>query len=269
MGASQRRHHEHRELFGRAIVVGHSERESRELVDQTYPIIDPAGARLRVWPPRDPAASPDAMLSSVADTGADLVVKAVAHADEGTGAELDPLDARLIRQCRCPVLLADPSHGRPIRRVLAAVNPIVDDRVSQALSILSTAAAVASTAGAELHVLHAWIPYGETLLRPRVSPEELREYVDEEQATAAERIERTLAEVRLRLPAARVHLVKGHFQEVLPAVLERERIDLLVMGTRGRQGWTSRVLVRPYPEVVLQETCAPLLVVKAGTAPAP
>lgn len=271
MARSQRRDVEsHSELFGRALVVGHSERESRELVDQTSPIIDAEGARLRVWPPSDPGASPDTVLSSVADRGHDLVVKAVAHAGQGSGAEIDALDARLIRQCPCPVWLSDPTHATPVRRVLAAVNPVVDDRASQARNVLSTAAAVAETAGAELHVLHAWIPYGETLLRPRVSPEELREYVAEERATAAARVERSLAEVGLRLPASRVHLVQGHFQEVLPAVLEGERIGLVVMGTRGRGGWTAKALVRPYPEVVLRETCSPLLVVKSGTTcPAP
>ncbi|HVL69982.1 MAG TPA: universal stress protein [Vicinamibacterales bacterium] len=269
MALSQRRHYEPaRELFGKALAVGRSERETRALLEQASPLVDPAGARVRLWPPPPGTGSEstDAVLSSIRDREHDLVMKALARSPRRRGALIDPLDSLLIRQCPCPVWLADPTERRRIRRIVAAVNPVVNDRLDDAIAVASVAAAVAASSGAELHVLHAWIAYGETLLRPRVPPHELQEYVDGEREAAAERVDAVLAAARIRIPAARIHLVKGHFHRLLPGLIERNRIDLVVMGTRGRQGWTAGALLRPYAEVVLRDTCGPLLVVKSHTS---
>lgn len=266
MALTQRRHIvPERELFGRALVLGRSEQEARALVARAYPLVDPGCAQLRLWPP--PAgtradSSPDALMASIAEHAHDLVIKAVPPAPNGQGAALDSLDQRLIRQCSCPVWLADPRDRSPIRRVVAAINPIVEDRASQAGSVLALAAAIARTAGAELHILHAWIAYGETLLRPRVSEAELCDYVEGERRKAAARVEQSAAAARVRVPSARMHLPKGHFHKVLPGFVARERIDLVVLGTRGRQGWTAKALLRPYAEAILRGAHLPLLVVK-------
>lgn len=268
MGASQYRHayRTPRELFSHPLAVGASDRATRTLVDHAVPVVDPSAARVQIWPPQDRYAegSPNAFLASVDLLQPDVVLKALEHVPNTPGARLDPLDVRLIRQCPCPVWLADPAHVSRIRRVLAAVSPVVSERASQAVDILTTAAAVAATAGAELHVLHAWVAFGETLLRPRVPPAEHRAYILGERAAAAARVERTLAEARLRLDPSRVHILQGQFRDVLRDVVQASRIDLVVMGTRGRRGWFASALVRPYPEVVLREICAPLLVVKSS-----
>jgi universal stress protein E len=267
MGASQHRHaYRARELFSHPLAVGGSDRATRTLVEHASPIVDPSAARMQIWPPpeRYAEASPNAFLSSVDLLQPDVVLKALEHVPNADGARLDSLDVRLIRQCPCPVWLADPAHATRIRRVLAAISPVVADRASQAVDILSTAAAVAATAGAELHVLHAWIAFGETLLRPRVPPAEHRDYVLGEKAAAAARVERSLAEARLRLDPSRVHIIQGQFRDALRDLVGARKMDLVVMGTRGRRGWFASALVRPYPEVILREVCAPLLVVKSG-----
>src|SRR5690606_11734325 len=127
------------------LAVGGSDRATRTLVAHASPIVDPSTARLQIWPPRDRYAesSPNAFLSSVDLLQPNVVLKTLEHAPDAHGARLDSLDVRLIRQCPCPVWLADPAHASRIRRVLAAISPVVADRASQAVDILSTASAVA------------------------------------------------------------------------------------------------------------------------------
>jgi universal stress protein E len=255
-------------LFGNALVCGRSEQETRALIEHAYPLVEPGGITVQIWPPAGGEKSPDAQLSAILSAGHDLVLKAVASDEEGPGADLDPLDTRLIRQCPCPVWLADPETARPLRRILAAVDPVVEERVGQASRVLSLASAMADTTGAELHVLHAWVAYGESLLRPRTSPDELRGYVQAERDDAVARLEKTLATARLRVPRERMHLPKGDFQHVLPAVAATQRADLVVMGSRGRRGWLASALLRPYAELVLRRMRGSVLVVK-GPDPEP
>lgn len=250
-------------LFGHALVCGRSEHDTRALIEQAHPVIEPGGVSVQLWQPtRAREKSPDAALSAIVAGGHDLVMKTLTPDEDGPGAALDPLDTRLIRQCPCPVWLADATQARPLRRILAAVDPVVEERVGQAARILSMAGAVAAAAKAELHVLHAWVAYGESLLRPRTSPEELREYVESEREDAIARVEKTLAGTRQRVPRERVHLLKGDFLHVLPAVVAAERMDLVVMGSRGRRGWLASALLRPYAELVLKRVRGAVLVVK-------
>jgi universal stress protein E len=252
-------------LFGHALVCGRSEQETRPLIEQAYPLVQPGGVSVQLWQPGGEAEKPpDAVLSAILAAGHDLVMKALTPDEDGPGAALDPLDTRLIRQCPCPVWLSDPAQARPLRRVLAAIDPVVEERVAQAARILSLAGAVATAAGAELHVLHAWVAYGESLLRPRTSPEELGEYVEAEREDAVARVEKALAGTHHRVPRERVHLLKGDFQHVLPAVVSAERMDLAVMGSRGRRGWLASALLRPYAELVLRHMRGPVLVVKGS-----
>lgn len=194
----------------------------------------------------------------------DLVFKAVTG---GNGHRtLLPLDLALVRRSPCPVWFVDRAQPRVTRRILAAVDPEADDEGSRALArrVVSLGADLAATVGAELHILHAWIAFGEPLLRSRLSPSELEGYV----ADARERAERGARAVLgddhwLTFPRAHTHFRKGELEETLPQLAAGGNFDLVVMGTKGRKSWLDSV-IRPHAESILTRTSVSVLVTKVA-----
>ena len=78
----------------------------------------------------------------------------------------------LLRKCPCPVWLVKPKAPKTYQRILVAVD--VDDgylpkeletRHRLNVQILETAASLAISESAELHVVHAWEAVGESAMR--------------------------------------------------------------------------------------------------------
>jgi nucleotide-binding universal stress UspA family protein len=82
-----------------------------------------------------------------------------------------------------------------------------------------------------------------------------------EEAAQAE-LDRALESVKRRVPAARAMLRRGApWQEILRAI-EESRADLVVLGTRGRQGVT-RALLGSVAEKVVRMSPVPVLTLQA------
>jgi universal stress protein E len=193
----------------------------------------------------------------------DLVIKGVAreNADRRT---LDGADLALVRRCPCPVWFVECLEIRPPRRILAALDPAVDDdrRRHLAIRVATLAAELASATGAELHVLHAWVAFGDHLLRSRVADEELQAYIRAARECAMRASQETLSAAGVELSSDSVHFVKGDLDHVLPRLVAGRDIDLLVMGTKGRSGWLESV-IRPRAETALCRTRVSVLLTKA------
>lgn len=252
--------------YHRAIVLGRDEHDAERLAEFARGTVAHLAVPVTTAALRAPKGdSPDRVMSLITSQQADLVFRARASRTVGEGAALDRLDTTLIRRCPCPVWFADPATSAPPQRVLAAINPIFEDRVDQAAAILEHARRVCGATGAELHVMHAWIAFGETLLRPRMAADDVEAYVRHQGDAALRRVEWSLARAGIRVPRSRLHLLKGHFGELLSQVQREHGIDLTVMGTRGRQRGSVAALVRPYPEAMLDRSAGPLLVVKRSS----
>jgi hypothetical protein len=81
----------------------------------------------------------------------------------------------LLRQCPCPVWLIGRPRSTSARwRLLAAIHANPSDAAEQELNrtILEWALTLKAVGGAKLTVLQAWMPYGASLLRSRMSPGE-------------------------------------------------------------------------------------------------
>lgn len=233
-----------------------------EPLDRVADALGGLGITLRRERPAEPSA--EAIVAEVIKGGHDLVMKGVALIDHDRRRRvLDRLDLGLIRRCPCPVWLVEWVEPRPLRRVLAAVNPGEPraPRRAVAVRVAAQAAAFAESAGADLHVLHAWTAFGDHLLRPRVSPAELESYVQGAREAAAAALDETLREAGVAPLPAGIHLAKGSAEHTLPPVVVDAAIDLVVMGTRGRTGWLDSV-IRPLAERVLCSVPASVFVVK-------
>ncbi len=208
----------------------------------------------------------------------DLVVKAAHGRGTGRRAWLGSLDMHLLRKCPVPVWIARPSSERSYRRVLAAVDVDSGHESSDGDSlnrrILEAAASQALADFAELHVVHAWQPAYEGILRTRsvfAREEDARAYVEAER----ERHRRSLDQLGERLPAwigaeahdylePRLHLRQGAADEVIPAAVEDLGADLLAMGTVGRTGIAGLIIGNTAETILASIDCSVLAVKPPG-----
>ena len=84
----------------------------------------------------------------------------------------------LMRKCPCPVWVMKPTQGKRFARILAAVDtdPYKSDTEHDAMNtkIMALASSLAEREQGELHIVHAWTMYGESLFRSSAGSHEGR-----------------------------------------------------------------------------------------------
>lgn len=148
------------------------------------------------------------------------------------------LSSHLMRKCPCPVWIIKPSRRRSLRTVFAAVDPNPSDPKRHKLNveILKRAQTIAQNDKAKLHVVHAWNALGGELNRGKwwKSRSEIRLYAERIATEHRSRLNQLLDSATDG--SAIVHMIQGRPGEVIPEIVEREKADLLVMGTVCRTG---------------------------------
>jgi nucleotide-binding universal stress UspA family protein len=156
-----------------------------------------------------------------------------------------------------------PSRRRH-RRVLVAIDSgsyVPKRKDALAAKLLETAAWFAEKHEGELHVMHAWVPYGERMmLGAGVTDAEARRFLLGQREEVREDLERALAPFRSRIAPAGVHLVKGDPRVVIADFATRHGIDLLVVGTVARSGVAGRIVGNTAEAVLRQLPCSMLVV---------
>ncbi len=191
---------------------------------------------------------------------ADFVVKvADSLASKGTG--IGTTDLHLLRKCPCPVWITRPRERAPYERVFAAVDPSDDGSGRDPrldAEILDHAARVAIADGARLTILHAWEMVGEGMLRglARFSEADVHQFAEETRETHEAWVRQLIDKKVLEGLEYDIQVVKGRPKEVIPTVVERERADLLVMGTLVRTGIRGLFIGSTAEEVLHQVGCA-------------
>lgn len=196
----------------------------------------------------------------------DLVMK-TAVGDTGLAARLFGSTAlKLIRKCPCPVWIAHPEAPVSPRRVLAAIDPMPtsDRSVNLNRQILETASQMAKMGGGRLDVLHSWHLPGESRLtfgRTKISPEKL-----ERMRAMAEKVHRQkaadlLERMQNSIPSAHLHVVQGKPTEAVLSFAEREKSDLIVIGTAD-QSALAGMLLGSTAESVVEKSRTSVLAIK-------
>jgi universal stress protein E len=145
-------------------------------------------------------------------------------------------DWTLLRTSPCPVLLVKNFHDWHHRRVLAAIKPDSTDEAHIRLNhqIVSVARGFADAYGSDAHFVAA--------------------FFDLNNPPSAEELARTCG-----ASAERIHLVHGRAAEVIRDTAEELDVDLIILGTVGRDGIKGRV-VGNTSERLLDQTHSDLLV---------
>ena len=173
----------------------------------------------------------------------------------------------LLRQCPCPVWIMKPTRRERFRRIMAAVDPDPENTVRDSLNatILQLASSLATQDNAELHVVHAWTLYGETLMgRPGVgmAESEVRRLAQQE----AEKHRRSLETLLTKHTGGmgETHLIKGDAGSVIPQMAANNKVDLLVMGTVCRTGIPGFFIGNTAENILDKVDCSVLTVKPEG-----
>ena len=216
------------------------------------------------------------MIREVLRGGHDLLMK---EAEPNENVLFGSTDMQLIRTCPCPAWFVKPDHGdRPFSQIVASVDPappadetdllhIKEDLAPKDAAldakILELAGSLASSYGAELHVLHAWSAAGEELLRgdARLVHGQVDRYVEDSRVEAKKALEQLLAEFPDESGRRIVHLLKGTPADVIANFAKAGHVDLIVMGTVARTGIPG-LLIGNTAEAILQRVDCSVLAIK-------
>jgi universal stress protein E len=158
------------------------------------------------------------------------------------------LDMRLLRGCPCPVAIQTLKPNGYSRRVVAALDYSGDNEAKVKINeaLLDFTAVSLETEFADIHVVHAWHLYGESLLaqgRGKMPPERLKDLVEDERAKRQQWLENLVDDYRSSLDEDRakrfdpkVELLRGDPTVVIPQRVKELEADLLSIGTLSRTG---------------------------------
>jgi nucleotide-binding universal stress UspA family protein len=167
------------------------------------------------------------------------------------------------------VLLVHSGRRRRRPRILVAVDtgPFVTKQTSGLTAkLLETGLWFAEKHEGELHVIHAWIPYGERMMvRAGVTDAGARDFMVGQREEARHELERAIAPFQRHIARAGVHLVKGDPRVVIADFAVDHHSDLLVIGTVARSGVSGRIIGNTAEAVLNQLPCS-MLVIKPGKA---
>lgn len=208
----------------------------------------------------------------------DLVVKACQQDGSLKTMLFGTTDMHLLRKCPCPVWLIRPQEEIKCRRILAAVDigPSVDIEKIGALNqqILEMATSLALSEFAELHIVHAWMIFGESLLRLSHS-EQLKEEVtawveDQKKEIKAghnefkAKLDQIMGKKGSDYPHSEVHFLEGDAYEIIPRLAEEKKIDLVIMGTIARTGLPGFFMGNTAESILNQLNCSVLAIKPEG-----
>jgi universal stress protein E len=201
----------------------------------------------------------------------DLVVHISEPVQVASGIGLNATGMHLMRKCPCTVWALHPESRTDSDNVVLALDRELTDATTSAeafaISLAETALALAEARDGELHVLHAWRPYGADLLH---DPEldlngdgraayHRQQRRDNEQwfRRITQRIESMASEAR----RVKAHLIEGRVLPTVQEVTARNGAGMLVLGTVGTSA-NPGVLIGPTTESILAECGTPVLAMK-------
>lgn len=183
----------------------------------------------------------------------------------------DSTTMHMMRKCPCPLMVIHPGHSKRFKRIMAAIDPSSEpsgkrrDTTSLNSLILQKASSLAQMEKGELHIIHAWRVYGETILKsPRFSRHAFDDIV-EETKVQHERLTRDL--VTSQVPATmrkRIHLIRGEAGIVIPEYVRTHDIDIVVMGTVSRTGIGGLLIGNTAEKILNQVECSVLTLKPKG-----
>ena len=198
-------------------------------------------------------------------TGADIVIKDTHHHTAVTRALLTNTDWNLIRTCPTRLWLVNPNDIADEPLFVAAIDPMNQHDKPAALDdeILQLSKNLASKVGGHVHAFHSYDP------RIAVATATANAYIpvslpfDEIEKQMHEDHQKRFKEITKfhEVDDDNAHLVAGLTHEELPAIAEKLKADVVVMGAVARNRW-KRLFIGATAERTLEHLPCDLLIVK-------
>ncbi len=174
----------------------------------------------------------------------------------------------LIRKCPCPVWVLRHEVDTAVGRIMAAVNPLPSEPGTAVLSeqVIRVANSLSSMFQAGLHVVHAWTIYYEKTLRNRlnIAPEEVDRIVRDIESAYRSGVDALLRKCNVTLSPRQLHFLRGRPSVLIPEAVEKQQIDLLVMGSVARAGIPGLLIGNTAEKVLQKVDCAVLTLKPEG-----
>jgi universal stress protein E len=207
----------------------------------------------------------DGIVRKSVDSGATLVMKDTHYHPVLKRSIFSNTDWQLIRNCAAPLWLVKPRAAAVRPTYVAAIDPFHERDKPAALdnAILAAAERFCAATSGELHVFHSFdiapvlAVSTSSLTMPISLPiRELAESMQKEHTDAVH-----VLTDRHAVPRERVHVHQGGTRELLVAITEELRADVVVMGAVSRSG-LKRLFLGNTAEEVLDKLGCDLLIVK-------
>ncbi len=185
----------------------------------------------------------------------DLVVVGTRHLGAIQGFLLGSTGIKLLRKCPCPVWVTEPRANQQVSSILVAhdLRPVGD-------LAMELGCFMARLQNATLHVVHAAeFPEFDYMFPARISAERKQSY----QRKAEAHIQAQLAAVDLPHPA-QVHFVTEPPDFAILNCVQKNDIDLVVMGTVGRSGISGFITGNTAERLLPRIPCSLLAVKPPG-----
>lgn len=213
----------------------------------------------------------DGIVRKAVDSGADLVVKDTHFHSVLKRSVFSNTDWSLIRNCPATLLLVKPRPPGQRPCLIAAVDPLHERDKPADLDhkILTTARELAGALGGDLHAFHAFdiaaalAVSTDSMTMPIALP--VREFADAMRNEHSSAVDALCA--KYDIPADHRHVEQGGVRELLTALTEHLRADIVVMGAVSRSGLKGLFLGNTAEDVLDRLPCDLLIVKPDGFAP--
>jgi nucleotide-binding universal stress UspA family protein len=192
----------------------------------------------------------------------DLIMRS--HARDVAAADsriFGAVDMELLRKCPCPVLLARHGHPAEKPRIACAIDASSEDPDTQALNAKIVGAALLMADYLESDpptLFHAWVPFGEGVVRSHASDEQFAAYLDKAHQRAAATLRQVARSSGSAFDETRIVLRRGEPHDAIPEFVVSAGIDLLVMGTVARGGIPGLLIGNTAERVLRKLPCSVL-----------
>ncbi|UCH80201.1 MAG: universal stress protein [Nitrospiraceae bacterium] len=178
----------------------------------------------------------------------------------------------MMRKCPCPVWVIKKQQKSKFAKILAAVDPPLSlnetDSVKTDLNkkIMELSSSLARLEKSELHVVHTWELYLETMLRNRagLSQSDINDMIEESKRNHVKMVNELIMTYSPGLPEKRIHILKGRAGYMIPEVAREIGIELIVMGTVSRTGIAGLFIGNTAEEILGRVDCSVLTVKPDG-----
>lgn len=191
----------------------------------------------------------------------DLVVKNAQGANN-TKIGFTSINMALLRMCPCPVFLCRPAReSKTVLHIAVAVDVENSKPVEHDLSIqlLQSAHDLALAYDAKLSILSCWAyEYEEDLTNSiwcKIPKNEVRKIVDEIESTHKVKLAELIASSNIG-NNYKVYSIKGTPDKEIPIFVDKQAVDILVMGTVARTGISGFIMGNTAENILQQISCS-------------